>query len=585
MFSFLKTFREFVKPYTGTILVAVFFMLLVDLTSYLLPLAISYITDSLYPHISEPGMLNRLLWLCGFIIAGAFIRGWFAHIMIRLYWASAESIVQNLRNALYTKLQNLDCSFYDQARTGDLMSRVTTDIQLIRNFFSYGIEHRVRITLITITIFIFMLFQSWQLALLIYVLIPAVYLILIRFSKKMRLAVDRKQTQIGVLASRLQENLAGIRIVKAFAMEKNEIAQFARENKSLKTRETEMALLQVYLNPLLLIVNGLGSLLILLYGGLQVINGHLSLGVLLAFISYLGIMGFPVNMLAFNTSLINLAAGAGRRVMEVLTTPDQKRHDTGSSVQPFDGTLSFENVSFAYREENRILDNISFEINAGEKVAIFGLTGAGKSTLISLIPRFYSPTEGRILIDGRNINEWELHSLRSQIGIVLQETFLFSTSIRENISFGRPEASFREIKQAARHAQIDDFIKALPNGYDTVIGEYGVGLSGGQRQRVAIARTLLQDPKLLILDDCTSSLDTITEQKIQNQLKELMKGRTTILIAQRMAAFAMADRIIVLNRGIIQGIDSHTRLLKTNPLYRQTYQAQLMESPMEDTCS
>ncbi len=585
MINFIKNFRSFILKYRAVLFTAVFFMILVDVAAYLIPYAISYITDNLFPDAADPSILKQIIIICLLLLGSGFVRGLFAYIMIHAYWYVSEAMVRDIRNAVYEKLQYLDLAFYDQARTGDLMSRVTTDMQLIRNFLAWGIEHRLRIIIITATVFVLMLIQNWTLALIIYSILPAFFFIILKYSRKMRKAVDAKQKQVGVLASRLQENLSGIWIVKSFAMGDYETEKFKTENEKLKEREVKMSLLQMYLNPLLLLINGLGSLAIILYGGFQVINGIIGLGVLLGFIAFLGLMGFPVSMLAFNTSLVNLAGGAGRRIKEILDTPDQKRLDKGTRTEHFKGKISFRNVCFAYDSKNLVLDNLNFDIEPGEKVALFGLTGAGKSTLISLIPRFYPPVSGQILIDGHDINEWELKSLRSQIGIVLQETFLFSTTIRENISFGKPGAGLDEIKNAARHAQIHDFIESLPEGYETVIGEYGIGLSGGQRQRIAIARTLLQDPKILILDDCTSSLDTITEQKIQAQLKELMKGRTTIIIAQRIAAFAMAGRIIVLNRGTIQSMDSHAGLMKSDQLYRRNYQAQMIESPGEDSCS
>ncbi|MBN2509511.1 MAG: ABC transporter ATP-binding protein [Spirochaetales bacterium] len=581
MLSFIWKFRSFLRPFRFRLGVAVVTMVLLDAFGYVLPELVRYLTDNVYSRIHEPGMVRHMIIVCGFLLASALLRGLFSYTMIRSFWSVSESLVRDIRNALYDKIQHLELAFYDQARVGDLMSRITNDIQLIRNFFSWGIEHRLRIFLLTATIFVLMLILHWQLALCIYAVLPVFFLILLKYSKKMAVAVDRKQEQIGSFASRIQENLTGIRVVKAFAMEGEEIEKFTVENRELKERETELSLLQMYLNPLLLLLNGIGSMIIVVFGGYMVTQGTLTIGVLLGFMTYLGIMGWPVGMLAMNTSLINQAKGAGRRILEILESPDQKRMDTGTKTDAFKGGLAFKNVSFAYHDGSEVLEDINFTIEPGEKVAMFGLTGAGKSTLISLIPRFYPPTKGVIEIDGTDIQEWDLRSLRSQIGIVLQETFLFSTSIRENIAYGKPDAGFDEVRAAARHAQIDNFIMELPEGYDTIVGEQGIGLSGGQRQRIAIARTLLQDPKLLILDDCTSSLDAITEHKIQMQLKELMKGRTTIVISQRVAAFALVDRIIVMSKGTIQDIDSHSRLMKRNALYRDTYQSQVIELPTE----
>jgi len=580
--SFIKQFYRFIRPYRGILITAIIMMVFVDLSGYILPKMVTYLTDDVYPYIQEPGMLSKMIWICAALIASGIIRGLFSYIMIRCYWSAGESIIRDIRNTLYDKIQHLQLAYYDQSRIGDLMSRMTSDLRLVRNFFSFGIEHRLRIILLTATVFVLMLLLSWQLALIVYGILPIFMFIILRSSKSMRQAVDEKQQQLGTFASRVQENLTGIRVVKAFAMEREEIKKYEKENQLLKEKETRLSLLQAFLNPLLLLMNGLGTLGIIIYGGIAYINGDLTLGVILGFLTYLGIMGWPVAVLAFNTSLISQTIGAGKRVKEILDAPDQKQEDLGSRTDFFKGQLTFQNVSFAYKQEQSVLNDLNFTIEPGEKVALFGLTGAGKSTLISLIPRFYPPSQGQIQMDGIPIEDWDLKALRSQIGIVLQETFLFSTTLAENIAYGKPEASMEEIKQAARHAMIHDFIETLPQGYQTKIGEYGIGLSGGQRQRIAIARTLLQDPKLLILDDCTSSLDTITEHKIQMQLRELMKGRTTIIIAQRMAAFALVDRIIVLNCGKVEDFDSHTRLMKKNPLYRAHFQSQLMDVPPEE---
>lgn len=556
-----------------------------DLVAYFVPLVIGYVVDYIYPDIIAGGSLGPLWLACGVLVLAGLFRGAAAHLMIRNFWFVAESVVRDLRNELYEKLQHLDLTFYDRARTGDLMSRVTYDIQLLRNFFSFGIEHRIRIFGITITIFALMLWQDWRLALAVYTVLPIFFAIILHYSRRMRAAVKRKQEQMGNLNARIQENVTGIRVVKAFAMERAEIDRFDRENTTMLEKDLGLARLQVLLNPILLLTDGVGALIILLFGGYQVVTGAMTLGVLFAFVSYLGVMRFPMLILAFNTSLVNLAAGACNRLAEILDTPDQKRYDTGTCTDSIEGKVEFDHVRFEYSSGAPVLQNLSFVVEPGERVALFGLTGAGKSTLISLIPRFYLPSYGRILIDNRDITEWNLRWLRSQIGTVLQETFLFSASIRENIAFAKPEASREEIEKAARHAHIHDFIASLPDGYETIVGEYGVGLSGGQKQRVAIARTLLQDPRLLILDDCTSSLDAVTERKIQDELRELMEGRTTILVAQRVSTLALADRIIVLEDGAISDMDSHERLLERNELYRTTYAAQTAApgSPIQES--
>ncbi|MFW5684224.1 MAG: ABC transporter ATP-binding protein [Spirochaetota bacterium] len=574
MVQIIKRLMPYLRTHRNAFFIAVATMVAFDVLAQSIPIAIGYVTDYVYPVINEPGMLRVLYLVCGLVFVVGLTRGVLIHLMVRNYWRLAESVVRDLRNTLYEKLQHLPLSFYDQARTGDLMSRVTYDIQVIRNFVAFGIEHRIRIILISLTVFGLMLWQDWRLALAVFVFVPIFFGIILYFSTRMRKAVLRQQRQMGRLNARIQENLTGIRVVKAFTAEEREREHFREENEEMLEKDLGVSLLQVYLNPILLVSDGVGALVILLFGGWQVIEGTMSLGVLLAFVAYMNLMRFPITILALNTSMVTMAEGATTRIQEILDTPDQKAEDTGTRTDPMEGHVTFDRVSFTYGGQDPILTDVTFDIEPGEHVALFGLTGAGKSTLISLIPRFYLPTLGRIYIDHKPITDWQLSHLRSQIGTVLQETFLFSATLAENIAFARPDATREEVREAARHAQIDEFISELPNGYETIVGEYGVGLSGGQRQRVAIARTILQDPRLLILDDCTSSLDAATERKIQNQLRELMEGRTTIIIAQRVSTLALADRIIVLNEGRIADIDSHTRLMERNPLYRNTYLAQ-----------
>ncbi|MFP4549727.1 MAG: ABC transporter ATP-binding protein [Spirochaetales bacterium] len=574
MIAVLRRLMPYLRRHRGAFFAAVFSMIGFDLLAQTIPLAIGYVTDVIYRDIKEPGTLELLYLVCGGVVVIGLLRGILIHLFVRNFWRLAESVVRDVRNTLYDKLQHLPLSFYDRSRTGDLMSRVTYDIQVIRNFVAFGIEHRMRIILISLTVFSIMLWQDWRLALAVFVFVPIFFVIILWFSKRMRRAVVKQQQQMGRLNARIQENLTGIRVVKAFTAEEREKARFDDENEEMLRKDLGVSLLQVYLNPILLVSDGVGALVILLFGGWQVIQGTMSLGVLLAFVAYMNIMRFPITILALNTSTVSMAEGATSRLQRILEEPDQKSLDTGTRTDPVEGHLTFDRVSFTYGGQDPILSDVTFDVKPGEHVALFGLTGAGKSTLISLIPRFYLPTLGHIYIDHKPITDWKLSHLRSQIGTVLQETFLFSASIAENIAFARPGATHEQIREAARHAQIDEFIMSLPDGYDTIVGEYGVGLSGGQKQRVAIARTILQDPRLLILDDCTSSLDAATERKIQNQLRELMEGRTTIIIAQRVTTLRLADRIIILNRGRIDDADSHERLMKRNELYRTTYLAQ-----------
>lgn len=582
MIPIFRHLSRYLGPHTHVLTVAIVAMVLVDVIAYCVPLATGYVIDNIYPTIaSDPSQLSRLWRIGAFLFAAAMARGVVVHVMVRAFWSLAESVVRDLRNALYLKLQHIDMAFYDSSRTGDLMSRVTYDIQLIRNFFAFGIEHRVRIILISVTVFGLMVWQDWRLALAVYTVIPIFVGAILYYSRRMREAVIRQQRQMGQLNSRLQESVTGIRVIKAFAVEHKEMERFDHENHTMLERDLEAALPQAYLNPILLVTEGVGAMVLLAVGGVRVMNGDTPLGTLVAFVAYLGIMGFPLQILAFNTAMVNQARGAADRVTEILNRPDQIRHDSGTRRTSIVGELTFEHVSFRYERGPCVLDDVSFSLAPGSHVGVFGLTGSGKSSLISLVPRFYLPTEGEIRIDGIPIEEWKLETLRSQVGTVLQETFLFSATIRENIGFGRPDADMEVIIAAAKAAEIHEFIISLPEGYETLIGEHGVGLSGGQKQRIAIARTIVQDPRILILDDCTSSLDAVTERHIQDQLRRLMDDRTTIIVGQRLSTLSLADRIIVLNNGTVQDVDSHDVLLERNDLYRRTWDQQRAASEVE----
>ncbi|MCI0478326.1 MAG: ABC transporter ATP-binding protein/permease, partial [Anaerolineales bacterium] len=384
------------------------------------------------------------------------------------------------------------------------------------------------------------------------------------------------QQQLAVLTTRLEQNLRGARVVKAFAQEDAEIARFDRENARWFDLSVRSSRLQAINEPLINFIANLSTVIIIWYGGLLAIQGQLTLGELVSFTTYLAQLAQPVRRLGQIVPALAIAAAAGTRIFEILDAQSEVRDAPDAmALPPARGLVRFENVSFAYFRRHRVLSNITFDAQPGQVIALLGTTGSGKSTIINLIPRFYDATEGLITIDGHDIRCVTLNSLRDQIGIVLQETMLFATTIRENIAFGCPDAREEEIIEAARAAQAHDFIVATPNGYDTLVGERGITLSGGQRQRVAIARALLKDPRILILDDAMSSVDTETEQLIQKALERLMRGRTSFVIAQRLSTLRMADLILVLEKGRIAARGTHEELLHTSGLYAEIYQQQL----------
>jgi ATP-binding cassette subfamily B protein len=398
----------------------------------------------------------------------------------------------------------------------------------------------------------------------------------LHFGSRYRPLSLRMQNQTAILTTRLEQNLRGARTVKAFAQEEAEIARFDRQNERWFDLAEQSARLQAINIPMLDLIANIGTVVIIWYGGMLVIWGQLSLGELVAFSTYLAQLFLPVRRMGTITPAIAMAAAAGERIFEILDAVSEVQDAPDARpLPPVRGHLRFEHVSFAYFRRHQVLTDITFEASPGHVVALVGATGSGKSSIINLIPRFYDPTEGCITLDGYDLRRVTLSSLRDQIGIVLQETTLFATTIRENIAFGRPDAGEAEIIEAARAAQAHDFIAQTPQGYETYVGERGVTLSGGQKQRVAIARALLKDPRLLILDDATSSVDTETERLIQLALERLMQGRTSFVIAQRLSTLRLADIILVLDRGRIAAQGTHQELLRTSGLYTDIYQHQL----------
>jgi ABC-type multidrug transport system fused ATPase/permease subunit len=420
-------------------------------------------------------------------------------------------------------------------------------------------------------------------------IVPILTLAALEFGRRYRPLSLVIQQQIAEITARLEQNLRGARIIKAFAQEDAEIERFGEENRRLFRYNMAAARMRAFLLPLLVLIAGAGTLLSLLYGGRLVILGALTIGELVAFTTYASQLQVPIRRLGIVTSGVAQAIAASERVFEILDTRSEVEELPGARpLGPVRGHVRFEQVSFAYFGLQQVLQEIDFEAQPGEVVALLGTTGSGKSTVINLIPRFYDPTQGRILIDGRDIRMVTVSSLREQIGIVFQDTRLFATTIRENIAFGRPDASEREIVAAAQAAAAHEFILELPQQYDTLVGERGMTLSGGQKQRVAIARALLKDPSILILDDATSSVDVETEAQVQAALSRLMKGRTSFVIAQRLSTIRQADQVLVLDRGQIAAWGrrtaehtAHDELLRTSGLYAQIYERQLRPQMQE----
>jgi ABC-type multidrug transport system fused ATPase/permease subunit len=522
--------------------------------------------------------IHLLTWSVLALLGLTAIKGVFTYAQGRWTEIASQGVAYDLRNAIHRKLAGLSFSYHDRAETGQLLSRAVQDVERIRFLTGRAFLRLTDGIVLLIGTAAVLLWMNPALALLALATMPLLAHRALVFGRQFRPLSLEIQNQLAVLTTRLEQNLRGARIVKAFAQEEAEIARFDRENDRWFALSAQAARLQAFNLPLMDLIASIGTVFIIWYGGQLVIRNQLTLGELVAFSTYLAQLFQPVRRLGMIISAVAQAAAAGERIFEILDAVSEVSDRPGAiELPPCRGHVRFEHVSFAYFGRHRVLNDISFEALPGQIVALLGATGSGKSTIINLIPRFYDPTEGRITIDGYDLRDVTLASLRAQISIVLQETTLFAASIRENIAFGRPGASFEEIVAAAQAAQAHEFIEQMPQGYDTLVGERGVTLSGGQKQRVAIARALLKDPRILILDDATASVDAETERLIQIALERLMQGRTSFVIAQRLSTVRKADLVLVLERGRIAARGTHEELLRTSGLYAEIYHRQLRD--------
>lgn len=512
------------------------------------------------------------------IVLFASLRGLFA--FLQAYWAekNSQSVAYDLRNDLYAKIQRLSFSYHDKNQTGQLMIRATDDVEKVRLFIGQGLLQLVGALILLTGTLIILFTTNTALAWTAMPILPIALVLFVIFGAISQPLFAKVQQKLSALNTVLQENLAGIKVIQAFTREKQQQARFRTAANDSMNQAIVVARVFTFLFPVVFLVANLGQAAILNVGGQQIIAGALSLGEWQEFSLYLIYLFLPIAQFGFIITQLGQASASANRIFEILDAKsDITDKPDAIKIPDVKGNVKFENVTFRYFSGGEsVLANVTFEAKPGETIALLGATGSGKTTIINLLPRFYDPTEGRITIDGHDLRDVTVDSLRSQIGIVLQETTLFSGTIRENIAFGKPNASDDEIIAAANAAQAHDFIAEFPEGYNTHVGERGQTLSGGQKQRVAIARALLLDPRILILDDSTSAVDLNTEAAIQKALDVLMKGRTSFVIAQRISTVMNADKIIVLEKGAVVAEGKHKELMEDSPIYAEIYNSQIL---------
>jgi len=548
--------------------------------SLVVPWLLAYVIDTGLRH----GQFNNLLLAAAAILVTSSLRGLFAYGQGYLSQAVSNLVAYDLRNRVYDHLQNLSFAFHDESETGQLMSRMTVDIEAVRNFIPLGLL-RGLLTLVTFGAISIILFRlDWYLALVTLISVPILAFLSIQVARRLRPLWSSVQNENGELGTVMQESLSGVRVVKAFAREEFEIAKFGAKNQELRGLNMSAMRLSAWNQPLMVLVINVITVLVVWIGGVAVVGGRLSLGVLAAVTQYILLLNTPVRSFGFMVTWFMRGLSGGERIFSVLdiesTVTDAPNARVLKNVQ---GRVRFENVSFAYSKGPEVLHDISIEAKPGQVIALLGATGSGKSTILSLLPRFYDPTQGRITVDGNDLREVTQLSLRRNIGLVLQDVFLFNATLRDNIAYGVANATEEQIIAAAKVARIHDFALTLPDGYGTWVGERGVTLSGGQKQRVAIARTLLLDPRILVLDDSTSSVDMETEYLIQQALEAVMRGRTTFVVASRLRTIKSADQILILDKGSIIERGTHETLLALHGAYSRLYDLQLREQEEFET--
>ena len=569
-----KRLKEFYWPHKHYFLWSLFFLIILTCITVVYPIILQITIDEVVLGNQYELILYISLIFFGLMI----IKGISTFSFQYLSELFGMTSVYHLRNALYEKLQALSFKYYDNAKTGDLMSRMTADVEGFRFFLSAGFAELIRIVILIGVSMSVMFYYSVPLALVTMFAIPFLGIVVYKFDKRVHPAFRNVRKSLGRLNTRIQENISGINTVKSLSREDFEIDRFSTSNEDYRQKYLYTSKLWAKYFPLMEFIGNLAVVSLLGFGGYLVIDEQMALGELVAFFSLVWYILGPVMNLGFVVNMFSQAKASGERLIEILDENEDIEEKENAVDVPIKGHVTFDNVSLRYVEDDdAALKNISFDAPPGKIIGLIGATGAGKTSITQLITRFYEADEGEVLVDGRPVSDYKLKTLRSHIGFVLQEPFLFSTTIRENIAYGRPDVPDEQIIDAAKRAQAHDFIMSMPKGYDTLLGERGMGLSGGQKQRIAIARALCINPSILVLDDATSAVDMETEFKIQLALKEVMKGRTSFIIAHRISSIKHADEILVLENGEIKERGNHDELLAMNGIYRRIYDIQYQD--------
>lgn len=570
-----KKLKEYYWPFKNYFIWSILFMLIVTAITVVYPMILQLTIDEAV----IGGRYDLIPLLAAGFVGSMVVKG----ICTYIYQYTGDLFgihsVYKLRNSLYERLQFLSFRYYDNAKTGDLMSRLTADVEGFRFFLSFGFSELIRFVLLIGISFSVMFYYSISLTFVTLATLPFLAVVVYKFDRAVHPAFRGIRKSFGKLNTKVQENISGINTVKSLSREDYEIGRFNASNGNYKDQYLFTSEIWAKYFPLMEFLGNLSVVLLLGYGGFLVMNESLLPGELVAFYSLVWYIMWPIMNLGFVVNLFSQSKASGERLLEILEADEEIEEKRGAlQVEKLSGDVEFNDVTLRYGDdENEALYNITFKARPGQTIGLIGSTGSGKTSITQLMTRFYEPVDGQVLIDGLDIKDYSIRSLRSNIGIVLQESFLFSSSIKANISYGNPDATMEEIIAAAKRAQAHSFIMELPDGYDTILGERGMGLSGGQKQRIAIARAICVNPSILILDDATSAVDMETEFKIQQALLEVMKGRTTFIIAHRISSLKHADEILVLENGAIAERGTHEQLIKNGGTYQKIYDIQFKD--------